>query len=495
MRRIASRIVSAIAAVSLGLGAFAGIGAAASGAGDVTSFQDVAQTHRIGHQMVFDVQGAKATLDGQAVAPSKSVVKDGRVFIPLRLLGTSGTASSIKWDAEKREAHIVMKPQVTSVREELVFRPGKEQLFTADGTPFSAEKIPAPFVKDGLTYIPVKPLAWLGISAVLGKGTMTWQWNANTIRLLTLGQATDQEYVSLSILNGRNMGLPNLQIASAEGSWSSVAGAVMPLGFAQAGELYDRVGFTVKLSPGLNRVRLSAASGETVEFAAIRTVPSGTTPVPLTEAGQRYLKLEAPLHGYLTALDGVKLRIAGTAADDAENRLRIDIRFFQYVDRAAGTLTYGYLPGKQIAIRDRAFESEIPLEGGPGFYLVKVESSKLAPSGAEMTAYAQIMVETKPNAAPPAGSDKSYRGYKNEDDPSYVNAVKQGEMPPPLLSDGWLSEDLLKRIHGISLVAGKDGSVPALPNDYYLMLDAAPSRMLLHAVFPEGWRSQSSFSR
>ncbi|MNJ49832.1 hypothetical protein D3C77_450860 [compost metagenome] len=186
MRRMARILLSITAVLTLSISTLVGSAmpvVAANASGDPEG--DIAKMYRVKHELKFDMKGTSATLDGKAVHADKPILKDGRVFVPLRTLQESGAAASISWDAKKMEAQIVMKPQIAPNWQKLSFRIGSDQIYLPDGEAIAGEKIPKPFLANGRTYIPVKPLSWLGVAASLNEGTVTWNWSEKIIEVMT----------------------------------------------------------------------------------------------------------------------------------------------------------------------------------------------------------------------------------------------------------------------------------------------------------------------
>ncbi|MNJ48377.1 hypothetical protein D3C77_435690 [compost metagenome] len=359
---------------------------------------DIAKMYRIKHELKFNMKGTSATLDGKAVHADKPILKDGRVFVPLRTLQESGAAASVTWDAKKREARVVMKAQVAPNWQELSFRIGSDQIYLPDGGVITDEKIPKPFLANGRTYIPVKPLSWLGISASMEQGTVIWKWSEKIIEVLTPSWETDGETTKFTMLYQEDMYSPQFLFSFGSGGWGGGTGTVTAKGISLDGRLYNRMQFTADLRPGINPMKLYAISAGTADFTVLRKVSDPVAiSVKLTEEGQQYVAIDAPTSGYVRAKAGDRIAVEGTIVKSNDNfdQVTVFVQKYEPMPGGLGRDVYTTVSSKELVIKDNKFSGVIQVDG-PGYYLINVSSPKYIAAleyGPLSTTWAEFIVE------------------------------------------------------------------------------------------------------
>ncbi|WP_110930762.1 stalk domain-containing protein [Paenibacillus bouchesdurhonensis] len=377
MRRMARILLSITAVLTLSISTLVGSAmpvVAANASGDPEG--DIAKMYRVKHELKFDMKGTSATLDGKAVHADKPILKDGRVFVPLRTLQESGAAASISWDAKKREAQIVMKPQIAPNWQKLSFRIGSDQIYLPDGETIAGEKIPKPFLANGRTYIPVKPLSWLGVAASLNEGTVTWNWSEKIIEVMTPNWETGGETAAFSMLYQEDMYAPQFLYPFGSGGWGGGTGIVTAKGIELDGRKYNRMEFTTDLRPGINPMQLYAISAGTADFTVLRKISDpGVVPVRLTEEGQQYITLDRPMSGYLEARSKAEISIEGTIVKPYEHFDQVTVMAQKYAPKSGGLghEVYTTVSTNKLPIKDNKFSGTIQVED-PGYYLIMVIS-------------------------------------------------------------------------------------------------------------------------
>mgnify|MGYP001363720127 CR=1 FL=1 len=168
MKKWLCLIISAAAALSLGTGALAD----ATPASSTELKGDVAKMYRVKHEMKFDLQRKDETFEGKPITADRSILKGGRVYVPLRTLQQSGAADSVIWNAAKRQVQVLIHPEVQLAFNNLTFRIGSEDVYLPDGSVIGV-KIPAPFLASGKAYVPIRALSWLGIAVSTVKNTVS----------------------------------------------------------------------------------------------------------------------------------------------------------------------------------------------------------------------------------------------------------------------------------------------------------------------------------
>lgn len=398
MKKLTTVVLSITSALALSIGALASPAAAAPDAASDPA-GDIAKMYRIKHELKFNLQGTSATLDGKSIRADKPILKEGRVFVPLRTLQDSGAAAAVTWDAKKREARVVMKPQVVPSWQELSFRIGSDQIYLPDGGAISGEKIPKPFLANGRTYIPVKPLAWLGVTASLNQGTVTWNWSEKIIEVLTPSWEIDGDTAKFSMLYQEDMYAPQFLFAFGSGGWGGGTGRVTAKGISQDGRLYNRMEFEAELRPGINPLKLYAISAGTADFTVLRKVSDpAAVPVKLTEEGQQYVTLYSPASGYVKVKSGAEIAIEGTIVKPHHLFDQVTVVVQKYNPKPEDSyVVYETVSTKRLPIQAGKFSGTVRVEA-PGNYLVKIDSPNYiaAPErGPVATKWAEFIVEAE----------------------------------------------------------------------------------------------------
>ncbi|MCC3374132.1 stalk domain-containing protein [Cohnella sp. REN36] len=390
-----SIVLSAAALVGLSSNAYAAAGTTAA-----DPVKDIAKMYRVKHELKFDLNGQSAVLDGKAVQAEKPILKDGRVFVPLRTLRQTGAAASVTWKPAQREVRIVMNPQVMPSWSDLTFKIGSDKIYTPEGTALADETIPKPFILDGITYVPVSALNWLGMSVATQDGIVSWNWSDKIIEILEPSWATDDAQATFTMLYQQDMYEPQFMYPFGAGSWGGGTGKVAAKGISQDGRLYNRVEFTANLRPGPNPMQIYAVSAGTANFTVQRRIANPqTVPVTLTEEGQTYLSLSQPASGYAKVKAGDDIPLAGSIRKPNASFDKVTIVAQRYSPGGTGLAPTVYVKDsqKELTIKDDKFAGSLSLSK-PGTYLIAVNSPKYIPStemGLLSTQWAEFVVEVE----------------------------------------------------------------------------------------------------
>jgi hypothetical protein len=401
LKKITSIMLSTLAMLAFSFSAFAATGGNAQQMENGDPQTDIAKMYRIKHEMKFNLLGTKAILDGQAIQANKAIMKNGRVFVPLRTLRESGAAASVTWNSKKKEVRVVMKAQVSATWKELSFYIGKDQIYKPDGEPLSPEKIPVPFLENAITYIPIKTLSWLGMSASTEQGFVSLNWSEKIIEVLEPSWKTEGEETTFSMLFQQDMPPPQFLSSLGVIGWAGGSGKITQKDISLDGRVFNRMEFTVGLRPGINPLQLTAISVGTADVSVLRQVPSDmSVPVSLTEVGKLYLSLDAPSTGYVVAKEGEKLQVAGTILQENANfdKVTLVVQKLYPTNGGLGHQEYESVDTKEVVIKNNHFLGTLTLNGGQGYYLITINSPKYIPfpeSRLVATQWAEFVVEVK----------------------------------------------------------------------------------------------------
>lgn len=360
---------------------------------------DIAKMYRVEHELKFDLKGTSAKLDGKKIRVTKAIVKNGRVFIPLRLLREIGSAKLVTWNPKKQEARVIMKDQIVPNWKDLTFRMGSDQLYTSNDQVLSDVKILKPFLSNGIVYIPVNEISKLGLSATIAEGVMTWNWSEKVIDVTSKMWEVDKDTTSFSILYQQDMYQPQVLLPYGSGGWVGGNGKVTEKNISMDGRLYDRMEYTENLRPGLNPMQIFGISSGTADIVVRRLVANPmTVPIKITENGEKEVKFNAPAHGYINAKVGQEIEIAGTIQRPNKLFNKITVVVQKYVSEGEylGHPVFKSVESKEIPIKEDAFSGLISIRE-PGSYLIGVNSPNYllyaGGNGYSSTQWAEFVVE------------------------------------------------------------------------------------------------------
>lgn len=366
---------------------------------------DAARLDLIRHEMKIKLNGSGATLDGKAVATAKPILKDGRVYVALRTLSQSGAVSAIAWDPKQKQVRVAANGKINPGLTELNFRIGSDHVYDGEGNmlPPDFYTTPKPFLANGVAYVPVKALAWLGLSAATADGQVVWKWSEKTAQVMRASWDTNEAETTFTVLYRKELYAPQLMASTGAGSWSggSDGSQVVAKDIEIDGHLYNRIRFTAQLHPGINILKAAPVGSSGAEFKVVRHVDDpSTVPVNLTEEARNYLTVEAPTSGFVETKAGTPIRVAGKVSDPHNQGFdKVTVVIQKYAPQGAGFAHQVYeTVGKQeIAIKDGAFSGSITLKEA-GSYWIAINSPAYIPfpeSGLASTQWADFFVEAK----------------------------------------------------------------------------------------------------
>ncbi|WP_161601269.1 stalk domain-containing protein [Paenibacillus luteus] len=381
-------------------GGTAGVGAASSQAADEEAVLpgDVAKMYRIPHELTFELKGTKGLLDGKPINVDQPILRDGRVYVPVRTLKQSGAADVVEWNAAKREVRVVINKKLMPSFGELRYRIGSNKIYSGDGTAFQQETIPVPFISGGRAYVPIRPLnTYQGIAVALDKGVVTWNWSEKIIEVQQREWSTAEPQTTFTMLYQKDMNMPQFLSSLGPGGWggSSSGSKIIEKDIKLDGRIYNRISLTAELHPGVNPLLLTAVSAGEEYLAVYRKVnPSEPIPVALTSDAEGYTKLTAPTQGYVKLKAGESLTIAGEVLQSGPLFDEVTLRASKYEPAVHG---YEEDFSVKSPIKNNNYSGVLKFEK-PGSYWVDLISPKYMRSidlGPYGNRWAVIIVEVE----------------------------------------------------------------------------------------------------
>ncbi|MBU5670739.1 hypothetical protein [Paenibacillus brevis] len=344
---------------------------------------DIAKIYLIKHRMTMELGSdkTKGNLDGSEVQVDPASLRDGHMYISLRTLKLSGAAASVGWDAQKQEAKVTMKPELSSSWQELIFRAGSSGAFRPNGNVLAGAEIPELLLSEGRVYIPVKSLSLLGIAASADQGRLVLEWSEKFIEVTKQLQESKGTQVTFSALYQQEMYAPQILTSYGSGAWGGGTGRQTGSGIDLDGRIYNRMEYTVELRPGVNPLRLYAVSAGMADFSVTRTVDNPEQiPVSFTEQGAEYVELILPESGYVKLNAGKELTLAGglKKAGSGLDELTIIQQRYESDDNDAGKPGYKTVNTATLSISEGEFNGKIFFPE-PGDYLLQVYSPRYIP--------------------------------------------------------------------------------------------------------------------
>lgn len=365
---------------------------------------DVARLDLVRHEMRIRLDGSGATLDGRAVQTAKPILKDGRVYVALRTLSQSGAVSAIAWDAKKKQVHVTANAKINPGLMEIDFRIGSDRVYDGQGNQLpDYYTTPKPFLANGVAYVPVKALTWLGLSAATANGEVVWKWSEKLAQVLQASWETNEAQTTFTVLYRKELYAPQLMASFGAGAWvgGSDGSQVVAKDIEIGGNLYNRIRFTARLHPGINILRAAPVGTSGAEFKVVRHVDDpSVVPVGLTDEGKGYLTVTGPSSGFLETKAGMPIAISGKV-DDSNNRGfdKVTVVIQKYESKGSGYAhqVYEAIGRQDIAIKNGAFSGSITLKEA-GSYWIAINSPAYLPfpeSGLASTQWADFFVEVQ----------------------------------------------------------------------------------------------------
>lgn len=353
------------------------------------SKSDIAKIYLTKHRMTIELGSGqtkttvKASLDGAEVQVDPALLRDGHLYISLRTLKLSGAAASVGWDAQKQEAAVTMKPELSPSWQELIFRAGSSGVFRPNGNALGEDRLPELFLSEGRVYIPVKSLALLGMAASADQQSLVLEWSEKFLEMTQQMQETEGTRVTFSVLYQQEMYAPQILTSYGSGAWGGGTGRQTGSEIALDGRSYNRMEYTVELRPGVNPLRLYAVSSGSADFSITRTVEKPEQiPVSLTEQGTEYVELILPESGYVKLNAGKELTLAGEIkkADSGSglDELTIIQQKYESGEHGSGQPGYKTMNTASLPISKGRFNGRIVFPE-PGDYLLQVYSPRYIP--------------------------------------------------------------------------------------------------------------------
>ncbi|WP_025688911.1 copper amine oxidase N-terminal domain-containing protein [Paenibacillus zanthoxyli] len=363
----------------------------ASGA---VSSTDAVRFDLIKHEMRINPSGGEASLDGKAAKVAAPIKRNGRLYVPLRALGESGAVSSVAWNSAKRQVRVVSR------REELNFRIGSIRVYDGQGKALPAENftIPAPLLVGGTAYVPVRTLAFFGLSAGTENGQLFWRWSEKKVQVLQPYWETGEDQAVFTVLYAKELYAPGAGSPIGSGVWFSLVRKIVGKDISLDGSLYNRIQLSMPLEPGINPVEISTMGMAAAGIRIRRNVSDPSAiPVNITDEGKGFLTLESPASGYLKLKSGDSFTISGKVINSpnlAINKLTVMIQ--RYVPDAGDIRKdFTTVSTKEIQVKNGMFSGSVTFSqsGSYRIYVNGLSYSTFPGHGPDSVTWANLSAE------------------------------------------------------------------------------------------------------
>lgn len=366
----------------------------ASSSHSTTETLDVAKMYRVSHELIMDVNSGQAVLDGRTLSLDKPIMKNGRVFVPLRTLRATEAVNLLKFDASTQQVQVIMNSELKPPFEQLFFRVGSDKVYMEDGSALPGTTIAKPFIAKGVTYIPIQALTYVGISPATAKQKVTLKWSNKVLELLQPKWETDKDSTTFTMLYQKDMNTPSVATALSGGGWvgGNDHAKVLKQDISLDGRQYNRIEFTLPLRPGPNALKITAVSGGEKTLSVMRKVLNESTlPIRVSDEGKKYIAFDQSASGYVGTPQGGSIDIAGRMVAGNEKLGALSFTVQQYDEQAVKTNPYKDIKEGKIPIQDQSFKGLVKLQH-KGYYLITLYSADNVPAF-DRGAWAEIVVE------------------------------------------------------------------------------------------------------
>jgi len=356
---------------------------------------DVAKMYRVSHELIMDVNSGQAVLDGRTLSLDKPIMKNGRVFVPLRTLCATEAVDLLKFDASTQQVQVIMNSELKPPFEQLFFRIGSDKVYMEDGSALPGTTIAKPFIAKGVTYIPIHALTYVGVSPSTAKQKVTLKWSNKALELLRPKWETDKDSATFTMLYQKDMNTPSVATTLNGGGWvgGNDHAKVLKTDISLDGRQYNRIEFTLPLRPGPNALKITAVSGGEKTLSVMRKVSNeSTTPIRVSDEGKKYIAFDQSASGYVRTPQRGSIDIAGRMVAGNEKLGALSFTVQQYDDEQAVKFNpYKDIKEGKIPIQEQAFKGSVKLQH-KGYYLITLYSAENVPAF-DRGAWAEIVVE------------------------------------------------------------------------------------------------------
>lgn len=393
MKRCIALLMAVMLAFGVGSNAYAKESALPADTEQET--MDTAKMYRVSHELIVDLNNGQAVLNGKSLSLDKPIMKNGRVYVPLRTLRATEAVKVLKFDASAQQVQVVMNSELKPPFEELFFRIGSDKVYMGNGSTLPDVTIAKPFVAKGVTYIPIQALTYLGITPATANQKVSLKWSNKVIELLKPKWETDKDSTTFTMLYQKDMNTPSIATALSGGGWvgGNDNAKVLKKDISLDGQKYNRIEFTLHLRPGPNALKITAVSGGEKLLSVIRKVSNeGATPVRLSDEGKKYIAFDQSASGYIRIPQGGAIDIAGRILAGNEKLGALSFTVQQYDDeQAVKSNPYKDIKEGNMPIQEQAFKGSVKLQN-KGYYLITLYSADNVPAF-DRGAWAEIVVE------------------------------------------------------------------------------------------------------
>lgn len=372
------------------------------------------------HQVEIKINSEIGKFDGADFVTTPPISKNGRIYIPLRLLKDAGLAG-IVWNADTHTADLIPADDGYHVR----YQAGKAVMYYVNTNEEGESAvdynnpvtIPAPLVKNGVFYIPVKSLDQvLRKNINYADNILKIYWRVPLIERNSFPEKTEAENQVIKIAYEAGLDIPQVMRVLANGAGGALDDEKGEKIVLDGKDFYFKE-VTIPLQPGDNPFYFWARGGNQDQYDSFvvkrEVADASLVPVNYNDSMdymfidtkiQDVFEITAPASGYA--------KLAAPGQMGFKGLLKVD---------SIGDNVFSIWVGKLVKGQYQEYYSEdLPVADGqfgavldfkePGSYVVEVISPKYIPSaesGPCSTKWAEIRVEVADPASDAARGNTS----------------------------------------------------------------------------------------
>ncbi|RXZ79315.1 hypothetical protein EBB07_23690 [Paenibacillaceae bacterium] len=300
--------------------------ASISSEGALGDFAVISTKH---HTMRMAQEQEQFAIDGDIRKSASFIIREGRAFIPARLIEQAGLGE-VSWNSAQREVVVRVSDALAPLKA-LGFRAGDGFPYTESSIPMKDVSIPKPFLHESRMYIPARILPAYGVKVQWEPGELVWNWSKQLIDMSEERADTEKPEFSFTVLYPSSSRAPQVLLAQGSGGWVGTSGQIVEREVTVDGNSYNRISFTPSLRPGTNAMQLTVPTGERQRFEIRRNVTDDETiPLGYYSEGHAHVVFSQPGSGYTKVKTSEQFEIAGSIANPKDDWNAIKLFIYKY---------------------------------------------------------------------------------------------------------------------------------------------------------------------
>ncbi|GBF77097.1 hypothetical protein PA598K_05621 [Paenibacillus sp. 598K] len=363
------------------------------------------------HELTAKLSQRSLNLDGKTIQAAPLVMKNDRLYFPLKWLETTGMATT-HWDAKTGTAWADFRSENASYFSGVRIKPGDAKLYTYYNNKLEAIEDVGPyapsFTQNGQLYIHAALLRWIGAEYVWSNNELRITWSDKVVAMQRDSFTTTSDKVTFSVLAQKEFGRIDIMNSDGTGGWGNVMdnlnGTERTVGepITVGNRTFIRTEYTMDVRPGKTPLQiLSQYGGGSLVIHRDVTDPSSVPVRYHSSPIEKDVSFTPDTKGYQRIQAGEAVTVAGTVTTSDIQSNAMTLQLAKYQDGE-----YRYVGAKQTLPLDdkQQFQGSLTIDE-PGYYIVNILSPAVfvggmtSPYGA--VKWAEITVEVLPKGTSP----------------------------------------------------------------------------------------------